>query len=332
MKQVTLFTLLLAALFSCAPSRKPTATGRSNEIFVISSKPIYQGVIGDTLRSIFSTPVEWLNQVEPIYDLYHTPPAALNNISRRHRNMIFVNIDSTLTSTTLTNTKDNYAQNQLIFNIDSPNADSAAVYLWKARETMIELFDQAEVKRWVDVTRRSGQEDIERLVLDKFGFQMSIPLGFRVRVDKPDFLWLDTAIPLGTQGIVIYKIADPGIIDSTFFVSSRNAAINQIPGPVDGSYMSTEDLITPMTHNEDINGNQWFITQGFWTVVGDFMGGPFANYITIYDGEMIGIDFYVQYPKEGKRKYMRQLQSIPHNIILDSVFVDPNKVQEPTKE
>ncbi len=328
MKQAILLCTLGAVLLSCEPSRKPSATGRANEIFVISSKPVYQGVVGDTLRAIFDTPVEWLNQVEPIYDLYHTPPAALNNISRRHRNMIFVNIDSTLSSTTLTNTKDPYAQNQLIFNLNSPSVDSAAVYLGKARETMIDMFDQAEIKRWVDVTRQNGHREIERLILDKFGFQVAVPLGFRVRVDKPDFLWIDTAIPLGSQGMVIYKIPDPGTIDSTFFISSRNAAVNQIPGPVAGSYMSTEMLIPPVTHNEDINGVQWFITQGFWKVVGDFMGGPFANYITVFDGGLLGIDFYVQYPKEGKRRYMRQLQSIPHNIILDSVFIDPNKTQE----
>ncbi|MFI3294938.1 MAG: DUF4837 family protein [Rikenellaceae bacterium] len=329
MKHLLTLFLLTLTLSSCDPSKKPAVTGSPYEIFVVCPKTIYQGAVGDTLKSIFEEQVPWLNQGEPIFDLLSIPASALNNINRKHRNLFIVNIDSSYTKTRMVRQADSYASGQMTLSIKSPSADSAALYISGVRDQIVQIYQQTERDRFVARADKYGVPALERLIEQKFDFHMAIPLGYRQRVNGEDYLWIDNSIPIGSQGIFIYKIPMDENADSTFFVKSRDAAVRHIPGPVDGSYMATETQIMPETREVDINGQNWYETRGYWRVEGDFMGGPFANYITIHNGELIGIDLYLQYPKEGKRNYMRQLEALPYTIRFD---LGANNSSEPESD
>lgn len=321
MKHYLILAAVLFVAFSCAPAEKINSTGKPYEIMVVTPKDVYNSAVGDTLKSIFNQEVLWLNQPEPIYDMYNIPPASFNNLAERHRNLLVIDINPATAKTRMVAEYDKYAKGQIVFLLNSPSIDSAALYLSHQRVSIVDMLDKTEKDRFVGRVAKYGATDIETIISEKFGLHIGIPKGFRVRVNGDNFLWLSNELPLASQGIVIYNLADlPDNADSTWFVAQREASVNKIPGPSDGSFMSTDTMFYPETFGIKINDRQWIETRGFWNVKGDFMGGPFANFITGYgDNKYIGIDLYVQSPspKYGKRNYMRQLESIPWTIKFD---------------
>ncbi|MFI3287185.1 MAG: DUF4837 family protein [Rikenellaceae bacterium] len=290
------------------------ATGKPYEIFVVTEKPVWNGVVGDSLRMVMDEEVLWLNQPESIFDLINITPPAFNDITRRHRNLMLINIEKGVDSTSMTITNDRWATGQVVMNMTSGSDSMAAEYISENAETLVEYLDMIEKNRMSVRAKRYNDSRVEQLIKDKFGFNMIFPRGYKVANDITDFLWLIYDMPIASQGVVIYSFDKPEDGSKLNLVAERNRAVSQIPGPVDGSYMGTSVEFYPESEPCEINGQGWIETRGFWKVEGDWMGGPFINYVT-YDsqsGRYIGIDLYVYSPspKYPKRNYVRQLESL----------------------
>jgi hypothetical protein len=97
----------------------------------------------------------------------------------------------------------------------------------------------------------------------------------------------------------------------------RNEIAKQyIFGSLEGSYMTTETLVPPMSVEINLNGRYAVETRGLWKLVGDFMGGPFVNYVFLDEekNQMVMIDAFLYSPKKGKRDLMIQLEGIAYSI------------------
>lgn len=316
-----LLTLLAPVLFvSCSTGiYEIAATGKPYEIFVASDRAVWDGAVGDTLRSVFGQEVEWLNQPEPLFDLFNMTPEGMTDLIRRHRNLLIINVNSKSDSTSFTSTKDRWASGQVVVTINSPSAEQAAQYLSENRATIVSWFEILERERMSERAKKYNEATVTQLIKDKFGFSMIIPNGYRVRKDTTNFLWISYEMPLASQGVSIYTFKKKeGKLD---LLAERDMAISQIPGPSDGSYMATDTTFHPDLRNYKINGRDWVEIRGFWNVKGDFMGGPFINYVT-YDElneRYIAIDMYVLSPtlRYPKRNYIRQLESLMMNVKID---------------
>ncbi len=292
-----------------------SSTGSPYEVLVISEKPQWNGIVGDTLRSIMSEEVLWLNQPEPIFDILSITPEALNDITRRHRNLFIITIDSALDSTFMTISEDKWSTGQVILEVSSPSDSLAALYLSDHRATLTGFLSAIEQNRMHDRSSRYNESYIEKQISAKFDISMVIPMGYKIANDTTDFMWLIYDMPISSQGVVLYSFDKPSEGGEKLnFVSERNSAISLIPGPVSGSYMSTDVTFYPESRVVEINGVGWVETRGFWRVEGDFMGGPFINYVTLNSAtnRYLGIDMYVYSPspRYPKRNYIRQLESL----------------------
>lgn len=321
MKKALFLLIVSLSIVSCGRHDvKVQSTGRPYEIFVVAPNVLWDGAAGDTLRYFFEQDVKWLNQPEPLYDIYRISPESVNSLTLRHRNLIFMTVDTALDQSALTATWDRDAKEQLVINIISPAADSMASYIGQHQEMLIALLDKAERDRMVAKGAAFADVTIGDKISQKFGFTMNVPKGYRIRENKPDFLWISYEMPLSSQGVVIYSFDGSDALSGPQIIEQRNVAVGKIPGPSDGSYMTTELMFGYESHVVVINGVRWAETKGFWKVEGDFMGGPFVNYTT-YDaatGRMVGIDLYVSAPdpKNGKRNYIRQLESLVMSVRL----------------
>lgn len=315
MKKIVILLLVIVGISSCGKHDvKVPATGKPYEIFVITPKVLWDGVAGDTLRSFFEQPVAWLNQKEPLYDLYSMDPGATSEITMRHRNLIFMTVSDTCRRSQTTAQWDRNAKEQLIVNIVSPSVDSLARYIGEYGATMVALFDKAERDRMLAKGTAYRDATIGDKIEQTFGFTMNIPKGYRIRESRPGFLWISYEMPLSSQGVIIYTFPYTPQMSGKEIIAQRNAAVGRVPGPSKGSYMTTELMFGAEFNSVLINGVRWAETKGFWKVENDFMGGPYVNYTT-YDpatGGMVGIDLYVSAPdpKESKRNYLRQLESL----------------------
>ena len=90
----------------------------------------------------------------------------------------------------------------------------------------------------------------------------------------------------------------------------------RIPGPSDGSYMTTSKVFTPRYRFFRLEGRAWVEMRGFWDVEGDFMGGPFVSYTTVDTAtdRVFTLDCYVYSPKLPKRNYMREVEHLLHLV------------------
>ena len=147
---------------------------------------------------------------------------------------------------------------------------------------------------------------------------MKIPRGYRVKVEKENFLWLGFETTVGSVNIIVYKFKTPPTGED-WLIDERNIALANVPGPSEGSYAGTEMMFRPETTLQTINGRNWYQTRGLWKVENDFMGGPFINYVTKVGDEYLGMDMFVQEPdpKRKQRNFMRQFEAMPITVKFD---------------
>ena len=76
--------------------------------------------------------------------------------------------------------------------------------------------------------------------------------------------------------------------------------------------MITEQAYLPVFSKTKIGKFDAYETRGTWEVKGDYMGGPFLNYIVkdTLNNRMIFLDGFVFSPSQRKRDNIIELQSI----------------------
>lgn len=288
------------------------AGGKPYELVVSVPQEAWVGEVGDTLRAVLLEPIPMFNQVEPLFDISRITPDALKDVILRHRNLLIVNISPDVKEATATAQYDVYARPQIIVTLSAPDNRSMVHYLSENRAELQQLFEITERNRAVANDLKYGEKGISKEIADQFGIRMNIPRGFTIRGCSEDFLWIGNDVRIATQGLVIYSYPFTGEQDFTLeeLIRHRNEFVKRIPGPSDGSYMATEDYITPTVVYPKINGRQWAEMHGFWFVQNDFMGGPFVTYATFdpVQRRVLCVDCFVYSPKEPKRNLLRQLQ------------------------
>lgn len=196
----------------------------------------------------------------------------------KHRNILILRTGDRYPVSDMTARYDVNAQPQLEVTVTSPSTDSLAAFLHRYGADLTRLFEITERDRLVARAEKYRDPKIGPLIREKFGFEMSIPQGYRVRLDTTDFLWISFELPLASVGFMIYTYP---VADSTAaarntsagnIIAARNAAVMQVPGPSDGSYMSTSTAVMPDQKILTVHGRRWMQVRGFWDVTGDFMG------------------------------------------------------------
>lgn len=316
--------LLFAALlpgckaFRTLADKKPASQGSPYELVVICTQQPWQGALGDTLRSILTAPVEVLNQREPLFDVLRVTPEGFKNLVEKHRNIMQVLIDPAVAEPTVAVTYDLYAAPQLFLSVQGPSEEALTRYVSEHRRELLQVLEKAERDRSVEYGDKFPETGLSSLIEAKFGVRMNVPKGYKLRSQGDDFLWASYEYPQSSQGFFIdsYPYTGPQDLSVEALVAARNRFAARIPGPSDGSYMTTAEVYTPDYRMFRIEGRLWVELRGFWDVKGDFMGGPFVSYSTVdtQTGRVFTLDCYVYSPKQHKRNYLRGLEHLLYLI------------------
>lgn len=317
MQKIFCFGLLALLLGGCGSrDSKLTSSGGLYEIFVVCPKDKWDGRLGDTIRSILQEPVPMINQLEPIYDLFYVPN--YTGLVMRHRNLLVVKTGSDYSDPSMTAAYDVDASPQIIVSVTGPSDSTVIAYMSEHRYELQTIFELAERDRAIAQNKKYYERELVELVRRKFGMQMQVPIGYKLRQESPDFLWISYELPLASQGFFIYSYPYTGKENFSVeaLLARRNEFAARIPGPSDSSYMSTYPDALPDLRHVRIDGRYWAEMRGFWEVHGDFMGGPFVSYSTLdlSTNRVITIDMYVYSPKKPKRNYLRQLEHLIYTV------------------
>ena len=322
MKKIITLFVVVAAVFCLAgckdggKTHKVQSQGAAYEVIVVCSNAIWVGQAGDTLRSIMLQPVTMLNQKEPQFDILRVSPDGFTGLTQRHRNIMVLNVGEKYAEPRIQTVTDVYASPQLVVQIDAPSQAALSALLDTSRTDIVRYFETAERLRDTENAVKYGQKNIDKTIRETFGISLNIPSGYEIRNAGQGFMWISYEMPTSSQGIIIYSYPYTGKTDFTLdnIIARRNEFVKRIPGPSDGSYMTTVDDAAIVEYKK-INGRAWAEVRGFWDVAGDFMGGPFASFSTLDtgSGNVICLDFYVYSPQLPKRNYMRALEHIVYS-------------------
>ena len=313
--------ITLTVFQSCSnePVLHQNITGKANELVIVISDESWNGQPGELLRNTLGQQHIGLPQIEPVFDLINVPHAGFKKIFRSTRNIIQTSILSTVESPGVTMKDDVWAYPQATVEIKAKNVEQFEEIFNENSDKILSYFLAAEKKR---LTMNYGKY-YEQLVYNKlnndFGLTMTVPPGFAIAKQKKDFIWYRYETPDISQGIILYTF--PYSSDSTFtlnYLLAKNDSVMEtsIPGPTDGSYMTTEKRVDQVYNVIEHNKNYASEMRGLWRLEGDFMGGPYISLAELdASNQRVVVAFgYVYAPSKDKRNLLQQVEAMIYSM------------------
>lgn len=330
MKRINLFLLLvLSSLFFMAacdkqnngPRKERSAGGTAEILVVTQNDDQWNGMMGDTIRSFFLQAQYGLPQPEALFKLAHINVSGFSDMFKKHKSLLIVEINPNLDHVVVETGEDVWAAPQRVIKIVAPDRTSWCKTFEEQKEAYKVMFDKVERDRIMTVLRPSNDVNLTKQVKQKMGFDITIPSGFFISKNESDFMWIRKELEKQSFGIFIYTTPyrDTLQLEMNSLVSVRDRMMQKyVPGPANGSFMTTEKQDMPPVVNYISNFPTGFAAEmrGMWCLVGDYMAGPFVSY-TFPDnrtGNLVTVEGYVYYPNHDKRNDLLQLQSILYSI------------------
>lgn len=309
------------AFHSLLNSDASNAQGKPYELIVVCPQREWTGAVGDTLRAIFTAPVLYLPQTEPHFDVLRVTERGFTGLVVNHRNILKVVVDPALEKSSVGVQYDLAAQPQIVLTLQGPDDASLVEYLSAHREELLQVLEQAERDRDIRYNTQYDAQGVTSAVRKVFDVAMKVPKGYVLAKEEPDFVWARYEYPKASQGFFIYSYPyeGPESLSAGALLAARNRFAARIPGPSDGSYMTTSDAFEPTYRMFRLEGRLWCEMRGFWDVKGDYMGGPYVSYTTVdtRTNRVFTFDGYVYAPdlnKPRKRNYMRGIEHLLYTI------------------
>ncbi|MCL2412896.1 MAG: DUF4837 family protein [Bacteroidales bacterium] len=321
MRALFLTIIFAFSLTACNIERsiQPNSGGRTLEVLVVCSRADFEGALGDTLRVALMRPNPSLNQAEPMFTLANVAPNTFErtDMFQRMRSIIIINFTQENLQR-FSVRRDVWANNQIIFQFNVPNPETFFTLFRENQELMEQAFFNREHARMISTFRTTESVAITDRLRSTFGFRLIAPDQFRIRTSNPNFVSINRETRHFGQNIMVhsYPFTANSFTQEDIIRVRNEISQRYIFGPIEGSFMTTEYRIPPISREVNLNGRYAIETRGLWRLIGDFMGGPFVNYV-FFDEErnqMIMIDGFVYAPGRGKRDLLLQLEAIAYSI------------------
>ena len=318
MNRLLVISCLFAAfcLMSCGTAssgRLPNPIGSTGEVLIVMNDYLWRGASGDSIRQYLTEPVWGMPSIEPMFILSHQ--RELSTFFRRFRNILIVNVDADFEEARLRMRSNVHAQNQLVFNLDAPSADSVISIMYRSKDIISDHILANGREAIIEDLRRAVAMPIVERLREKFMVDIAIPRSYTLDVDRENFAWVSLLRGEQEWGILIWE--EPYLrvsqLDTDSLILRMNAMTRQhVPGPVEGSFMRNEPTFVPDVRRFEHDGIFRVQLNGLWQIQHGFMGGPYVKQ-TIVDtqrGRLITGLGFVFYPNRDKRQMIRQLEAM----------------------
>jgi len=310
----------------------PGKVGPPGELVVVCSDTEWYGPVGKRIRETFEQAFPLLPQLEPSFDLQHLDREAFDRFWKPHRNVLVIDIGDRVDTQTpsVAIYRNKYAKGQLYVHAKGRSEEVLAAALQARSAELYSVFSAEEVTRYTQLIALDHNEVAQREIAELLGVEVTVPRDSRVVKTGPEFVWVDrqmTRLKGGDnhdvqQGWFIYT--EPYTSDRQFLLPHRLAMRDSllrrwVPGPTDGSYMTTEMRSVPRLEELSFNGQYAAEIRGLWRMEHDYMGGPFTS-LTVYDslrGRLVTVEGYAYAPYFDKREYVRMTEAVVRSLRLN---------------
>ena len=286
------------------------SNGKINSLTVVMEEQLWEGKLGDQVRSVFMASYEGLPFDEPKYDAYNIPPKAFSGFARNGRNVIIFSKD---TIDKINLVKNLWAKPQVVALISGEDQEVMGFYLEENKDLILRTF--AENERKEKIRRISKSLNKEKELVNRFGLTLKYPSAYTTVKDTTNFIWIEKQVFKGHLSLIVYSLPldiDLKIIEKRIPEIRDSIGKIYIPGRLPKSYMITEKAYRPYYYRTKLNGLETILTKGTWEVENDYMAGPFINYIVkdTQNKRYIVLEGFAFAPTQNKRNYMFELNSI----------------------
>ena len=293
-----------------------SSNGNINTITVVMPNQLWQGTIGQTVRDMYSYPAEGLPQQEPLYDLKQIPPEIFTGFSQSSRSVLWIGISD---HTSVRIDKNTYAQPQTIAVCTSPTTERLTEIIISQTNKVIETIRKQERIEKLRRIRKSTYTNHE--LEEKFGISLTMPSAYNTFKEGENTIWFQREIQKGHVNLLVLTTPyDETIVthkNLEQIIAKRDSVGKAfIPGRLPNSYLITEKAYEPYVYHTSFGNKPAVEIRGTWEVQGDFMAGPFLQYI-INDkanNRNIVLEGFVFAPSTAKRDYIFEVQTILKSI------------------
>lgn len=322
MKKAFLITLLSAIILSCGDDKSKNdiilsnSSGNINNVSVVVDNDMWSGSVGESIRTILATTVDGLPQDEPMFSMNQIPPSVFSGFVTKNRTILKI---ETHEKTSFSILNDVYAKPQRVVVISGPTKEAITNEINSNASKIISAFKNEELKEKQRRINLSLHND--KAIEDKLGISIKFPTAYRIAKEDNKFFWIRKDIKTGSMNLMLYELPYQAVKPSDSVVNTiikirDSIGKKYIPGPLEGSYMITENAYTPFHFETTLNNKPTLETKGLWDVKNAFMSGPFINY-TIDDKNnkrWVVIEGFVFAPSVEKRDYMFELEAIIRSV------------------
>lgn len=358
--RVSILLIFSTLVWSCYQGEggKPTAIGTPGKINVILPAKLKNGPVGRVLDSIFTADLEVFPRDEQMFTLRYVNPEDINRSQKNIRNIIF--------GFTFTDMGSEAGRIKSLIEPESLNAlrnDTAAfvhtqsnvfakgqeiMYLFAADEkTLLKKimlntrrltghFNEKErIRLRTGVVDSRSNDKLAESLAKRYGFRLSIPIGYQVADQQDDFLWLRQINPADDKDIWISRRKFSSMKDFELpnLIQYRNDVCRRylFEDPEEPeTFLVTEERITskkPISRTINFNGMYAVEVRGLWKTNIPSMGGPFVGYAFVNEKE--GLLYYAEgftfCPSKPQREIMRELE-----VILGTLTFTGRKASNPS--
>ena len=337
MKNFLLSILLVVAtvqVFTSCDSRNQNSmmknvTGKAGELVVVISPSTWEGVAGEKIKELLGQTQLGLPQGEPVFDLINIPHEAFGDIFKTSRNLLIVQTGSSIEKNKISFANNVYAHTQAIVYLNAKNQSDLLELIKKNSDKIAGYFLSAERDRLLLNYSHYNEKAVSNATKETFGITINVPPGFNVAEKKDSFMWIRYETPSISQGILIYTFpyTDENTFTADYMVAKRNVELkHNVPGPTEGSYMTTESKVPVLFNTFKKDGNFASEMRGLWKVENDYMGGPFISLsmLDMLNKRVVTLDAYIYAPGKDKRNFLRQVEA----MIYSATFVNQKDIDK----
>jgi hypothetical protein len=146
---------------------------------------------------------------------------------------------------------------------------------------------------------------------------MTMPSTYSVVKRSKEAVWLQREIQKGHINLLIYTTKNkPELINEKNLegaIALRDSVGKAfVPGRLPNTHMITEAAYEPYIYRSQFFGESALEIRGTWEVKGDFMAGPFLQYITNNPQKQrqLVLEGFVFAPSTAKRDYIFEIETI----------------------
>jgi len=310
-------TILTSSCKTKPNAHKPNPSGNAGVMVIIMNDVVKKTTAGKTLWDMMVQPMVGLPQEEPMFDVSVIPHRSFSDFMKTYRNLVVVEVGNNVKTEGIKYFNGTWAKEQALVRIYAKNAANMEKMVKENELRLVGFFAKAERERLANYFKSTFSTEMKKAVKKKFNVSIDVPRDFKLRKDTTDFLWMSHETAKSSLGLLIYQIdyVGEGSFSKEYLLNKRDETLmNQVPGPSEGSYMTTEHKF-PLNYQviKTPADSNTIVLRGLWKVQGDMMGGPFismahhnkeTNKITVTEG----YSFNPEKPK--KRNMVRQLEAI----------------------